>query len=69
MGGKGSGKKKQEPEKKMVKKYRVLISKQWRDFDGQEEARKYAREVLQNDAIYFMSCEKVEVEEKQCTGS
>lgn len=57
---------KEECKKKMVKKQRVLIDRQWVDFDSQKAAREHAREILQNNAVYFMSMYEVEVEEKDC---
>ncbi len=50
-----------EPKKKKITKYRVTIHEQWRQFHSQNEARDFARKVLQNDSIYYMTCEKVEV--------
>ena len=50
--------------KKKITKYRVTIDKQWKDFNNQGEAREFARKVLQNDAVYYMTCDKVEVEDE-----
>ena len=61
------GKSKKEPGKKkpkgkcMVTKFRVKILSQWRDFNSQEEARKWALEILQAP-IYFIYLDRVEVE-------
>lgn len=51
---------------KLITKYRVTINKQWRDFWDQDEARKYAKEVLQNDAIFFLKMHMVKVKKTDC---
>ena len=53
----------EKPKKKKIEKYRVVITEQWRDFDTQKEAREFARKVLENSAVYYMQCKKVEVDE------
>ena len=69
MGGQGSGKKKEvelpkeEPKKKMVDKYRCTISKQWKDFDKQSDARNMAKDVLGTDKVFFLELSEVQVED------
>ncbi len=57
-------KKPKVPKKKKIVKYRVVIKSQWKDFTYQSDAREFARSVLQNDAVYFMECKKVMVDEE-----
>lgn len=54
--------KKPEPKKCKKTVYRVTIKEQHRDFSNQIDARNFARKVLQNDAVYFMTATKEEVE-------
>lgn len=60
--------KKQKPKKckkKLVKKFRVTIDKQHRDFNYQGDARAHARDILEKP-IFFLNLEEVEVEEEDC---
>lgn len=69
MGGKGSGKKqeiklpKEEPKKKMVKKYRCMIGGQSKDFSSQKEAREMALDVLNTGRVFYLELSEVQVED------
>jgi len=66
MGGhKKTEEKKPGPYKRKVKKYRVTISRQYRDCNSQEAARAYLKELC-DAPIYFLSMGEVEVEEEDC---
>ena len=51
-----------EPKKKLVKKIRVNIKAQHKDFNSQAKAREWAREILAAP-IYFVNVTEIEVEE------
>ena len=59
-----TNKKKEKSIKKLVTKFRIRIIGQHKDFDNQEDARKFARKVLENEAVYFLECVEIKVEEK-----
>jgi len=44
---------KEEPKKK----YRVVIERQWREFDTQDEAKKMAKAILETGYLYYMILE------------
>ena len=49
--------------KKKITKYRVDIGHQWKNFNTQNEAREFTKQILMAP-IYFITLEKVEVEEE-----
>jgi len=51
-----------KPKKKLVTKFRVCIGAQHRDFDSQDKAREWTKELLQAP-IYFVNMTEVKVEE------
>lgn len=51
-----------KPKKKKVRKFRLKLKEQYKDFSDQDNARTALIKILQTEEVYFCSLDKVFVE-------